>query len=234
MVGTRGASPDALRQVDIARRPFNPQYVDHGDTIFQDLRNATKMDSFGLDLSRSLSQMLSEGFVDALPYLALILVVFLTSRIQQRQIQGRSSNAQVNPQQQAIMKIIPFMIPIISYGLPAAMVVYFLTGNLFRIGQQAYITRRFYHNRPEPVVASPSGTARAGDPVTAPRAAANQPSRRTGGGRVTPSSKPSNRTPSNGSTSSSSAKGGASSNVARSRRTTAGQTSPSKNKKKRS
>ncbi len=231
--------------VEFERRDFNPQYVDHGDTIFRDLTATNEMNSFGIDLSRSLSQMLQEGFTDALPYLALILLVFGTSLFQQRQIQGRSSNAQMNPQQQAIMKIIPFMIPIISYGLPAAMVVYFLTGNVFRIAQQAYITRRFYHDRPAPIEASPTGTARAGAPVAAAAKsggsqAGSAGSRRTGG--RAPSSKPSSGTSTNGS--SAAVQGSPSSSTAKNRRTTAGQapppgatssrTSPStKNKKKR-
>ncbi len=61
----------AFAAVEIERRKFNPQYVDHGDTIFQDLQLTNEMNSFGIDLSRSLSQMLQEGFVKALPYLAL-------------------------------------------------------------------------------------------------------------------------------------------------------------------
>jgi len=43
------------------------------------------------------------------------------------------------------MKIMPYFLPIFSFTLPAAIVVYFLVSNLYRIGQQWYITRSMYH-----------------------------------------------------------------------------------------
>jgi YidC/Oxa1 family membrane protein insertase len=50
----------------------------------------------------------------------------------------------MNPQQQAIMKVLPFMLPVFSFTMPAALVVYFLVSNTFRVFQQMFITRRFY------------------------------------------------------------------------------------------
>ena len=102
------------------------------------------MSAFGLDLSESASQALSEGIVHALPYLVLIAIVAVTGFVQQRQIQGRNTNAQINPQQQMIMKIMPVFLPVISFTLPAGLVLYFATSNLFRIGQQAFISRSIY------------------------------------------------------------------------------------------
>ena len=125
-------------------RVFYPDYLDPGSTLFHDLSGSTEMVSFGFDLSRSASDALSVGVVDSLPYLALILVVFVTSWYQQRQIRGRSPQAAINPQQQFLFKVMPFFLPVFSFGFDAALVVYFVASNLYRIAQQGYITRRFY------------------------------------------------------------------------------------------
>ena len=125
-------------------RVFYPDYLDPGSTLFHDLSGSTEMVSFGFDLSRSASDALSAGVVDSLPYLALILVVFVTSWYQQRQIRGRSPQAAINPQQQFLFKVMPFFLPVFSFGFDAALVVYFVASNLYRIAQQGYITRRFY------------------------------------------------------------------------------------------
>ena len=43
-----------------------------------------------------------------------------------------------------IMKVLPFMLPIFSFGFPAALVVYWFVSNLFRVGQQFFITHQVY------------------------------------------------------------------------------------------
>ena len=43
-----------------------------------------------------------------------------------------------------IFKIMPFFLPVISFSFDAALVVYFVISNLYRIIQQGYITRKFY------------------------------------------------------------------------------------------
>jgi len=123
---------------------FYPAYVDHGSEIFRDLSNRSEMVFLGMDLSRSATSALSESVVAALPYALLILVVGISSWVQQRQIRGRNPDAAVNPQMQMMMKVMPFFLPIISFQLDASLVVYFVVSNLYRIGQQAYITRSLY------------------------------------------------------------------------------------------
>jgi membrane protein insertase Oxa1/YidC/SpoIIIJ len=43
-----------------------------------------------------------------------------------------------------LLKVMPAFFAAISLGIPAAVVVYFLVSNLFRIGQQALITKTMY------------------------------------------------------------------------------------------
>jgi len=132
-----GSAPEVLRQ-------FDPAYVHHDTDLYRSLAGQTEMIAFGMDLSESASQALQEGILHALPYLVLIVVVGATGFIQQRQIQGRNPNATINPQQQMIMRIMPVFLPVISFGLPAGLVLYFAVSNLYRIGQQAFISRSIY------------------------------------------------------------------------------------------
>jgi YidC/Oxa1 family membrane protein insertase len=128
-------------------RVFDPAFLDQSSQMYQDLSQSTQMRAFGLDLSESASQAFSTGFVHALPFLVLIAIVAVTGVLQQRQIQGRNPNSQVNPQQQMIMKIMPIFLPVISFGLPAGLVLYFAVSNMYRIGQQAFISHSIYGGR---------------------------------------------------------------------------------------
>lgn len=141
-----------LATVSGNERLFEPEYLDHSSGLYQRLSESNEMVSAGIDLSRSASSVLSDSFVSALPYIVLIVAVLVTSLVQQRQIQGRNSGAQVNPQQQAIMRVMPFFLPVFAYTMPAALVVYFVVSNLYRIGQQAYITRSLYSGDDAPGV----------------------------------------------------------------------------------
>jgi YidC/Oxa1 family membrane protein insertase len=123
---------------------FYPDYIDKQSTLFNDLSQEKEMVSWGVDLARSASEALSHSFVSSIPYFILILLVFASSWYQQKQIRGRNQQAAISPQQQMIFKIMPFFLPIISFSFDAALVVYFLISNLYRITQQGYITRKFY------------------------------------------------------------------------------------------
>jgi len=118
----------------------------------ENLSTSYQMEAFGLDLSESASKAMNQGIGHALPFLVLILIVAITGFIQQRQIQGRNTGMQTNSQQQMIMKIMPFFLPVISFGLPAGLVLYFAVSNLYRIGQQAFISKSIYG------ISAPDGT----------------------------------------------------------------------------
>lgn len=139
-------------------RPFLPQNLPADSDLYIRLAGdgatplearPTEMASWGMDLSRSAQDVLGESLVSGLPYILLILVVLVSSIFQQRQIQNRSASA-LPPQQQMLMKIIPYMLPVFSFTMPAALVVYFVVSNLYRIGQQAYITRSLYRGEDSP------------------------------------------------------------------------------------
>lgn len=123
---------------------FDPDFLSNSTKLYTDLSVETEMVSWGVDLSRSASTAMSEGFIEVIPYLAMILLVLVASLYQHHQIQKRRVHTSINPMQQTLMKIIPYSLPVISYGIPAAVVVYFIVSALCRIGQQYYIGRSFY------------------------------------------------------------------------------------------
>ena len=144
-----GGSPSKAPSFE---RVFDPAWINPSTKMYQDLSTSYQMEAFGLDLSESASQAMKQGIGHALPFLVLIVIVAITGFIQQRQIQGRNPGAQTNSQQQMIMKIMPFFLPVISFGLPAGLVLYFAVSNLYRIGQQAFISKSIYG------ISAPDGT----------------------------------------------------------------------------
>jgi YidC/Oxa1 family membrane protein insertase len=96
----------------------------------------------GMDLFTSPAQAMAAGFVAALPYLIMIALMVATQYVQQWHAtygQERPAGQPGAGAQQAITKIMPLFIGFISWNFPAGLIVYWATGNLFRLGQQALI-----------------------------------------------------------------------------------------------
>ena len=128
---------------------FQPKYLDHSSKLYEALHSTNEMKSWGLDLSKSVTQVMSnDGFVHALPFILMICLVAATSFIQQKQISGRNPAAASTPQQQLLMKLGPIMLTGISIIYQGGLVIYLLVSNLYRVGQQALISRTIY-NTPE-------------------------------------------------------------------------------------
>ncbi|MCU1351024.1 MAG: 60Kd inner rane protein [Acidimicrobiales bacterium] len=124
---------------------FAPQHLDKSSKLYQDLHGGSQMRSFGVNLADSASKSLSHGIGRAWPFIVLVLAVAATSYVQQKQVAGRNpQGSQMNSQQQMLLKLMPAFFAFISLGLPAGIVVYFFISNVFRIGQQALITRTMY------------------------------------------------------------------------------------------
>lgn len=123
---------------------FNPRYLDEGSELDVALENTTEMLWLGMDLSFSPSAALSESLLVALPFLFMVALVGVLGFVQQRQIAGRNPDAEVNPMQKTLMRVLPIFLPVISFTLPAGLIVYFITTSAIGIGQQAFITRRVY------------------------------------------------------------------------------------------
>lgn len=130
---------------------FQPQHISHTSQLYIDLSNTRVMEAWGMNLAESAQKALREGVGHAAAYITLVLLVTATSYYQQKQVSGRNTATQINPQQQMLMRIMPLFFAFISFTLPAGIVVYFLVSNLFRVGQQALITRTMYRDDNGPV-----------------------------------------------------------------------------------
>ena len=136
---------NAVPNPDFPERAFNPEYLASDSDLRVALEGSTEMNFLGMDLSASLMDAFRDSFSTALPFLLLIVLIGVTSYVQQRQIAGRRDpDTPINPQQQMIMKFMPWFLPVISIGFPAGLNLYFVSSNIVRVGQQAVITRRIY------------------------------------------------------------------------------------------
>lgn len=119
--------------------------LDAGDTGF-----------LTLDLLLQPNEAFAVGFGTAIPYIILILIVMATGYYQQLQTTKRTGNQQSAQaaQMQTIMKFFPVIFGVISWNLPAGLVLYFAVSQMFRIGQQAAIISIDGHHetpsQPEP------------------------------------------------------------------------------------
>jgi YidC/Oxa1 family membrane protein insertase len=92
--------------------------------------------------------------VAGLTILALTTAMSLTTYISQRQLMSKQT-AEVNPQQQMIMKIMPLMFFVFAVNVPLAVIVYWVTTNFWSVGQQYILLR----NAPAPAGAVQAATA---------------------------------------------------------------------------
>ena len=143
---TRLDARPAYLETPVARGEltFDPDFLSRDTELYSNLSDSREMVSWGIDLSRTPSAALAEGVTEAFPYFIMLVLVLVTGLYQHHQIQRRQKGAPVNKQQQMIMKLFPYFLPVISYSIPAAVVVYFIVSALYRIIQQAYITRSYY------------------------------------------------------------------------------------------
>lgn len=123
---------------------FKPKYLDRGSDLYQSLLGETEMRSLGIDLAVSPADALQDGFLTALPYVSMVLLIGGLSWYQSKQIAGRTKSAEMAPQQKMMMRIGPAMFVVIAFSMPAALGVYFVVSTIWRVGQQAYITQSLY------------------------------------------------------------------------------------------
>ena len=95
----------------------------------------------GMDLGKRVSEAVSAGIGTALPYLGMLAVMVASQYIQTWHAtsgQARPDNPQAAAGQ-AVSRIMPLFIGIVSYNFPAGLVLYWMTGNIFRLLQQMVI-----------------------------------------------------------------------------------------------
>ena len=89
----------------------------------------------------------ADSRLGAFPYVVMIALLGFTTYYQSRQMAARrkAEGAQQTPQaqqMQAMTRIMPIFLMVISYGFPTAVTLYWLTTNVWTIGQQRVILAR--------------------------------------------------------------------------------------------
>ncbi|MBT8212133.1 MAG: YidC/Oxa1 family membrane protein insertase [Acidimicrobiia bacterium] len=102
----------------------------------------------GMDMVVSPASAISDGIVTALPYLLLVVFIIVTGYYQQAQLtkrrerDGSAANDSAQARQmQTFTKVLPVLFGFISYSLLAGVDMYIASGQIVRIGQQAFIIR---------------------------------------------------------------------------------------------
>lgn len=91
-----------------------------------------------------------------LTILALTTAMAVTTFISQRQLMNKQT-AQVNPQQQMLMKIMPLMFFVFAINVPLAVIIYWVTTNFWSVGQQWMLLRTHPMPADGDVKAAPAG-----------------------------------------------------------------------------
>lgn len=124
---------------------FIPRFLSLDSVMYESLFGETEMLSWGLDLSLSPIEAVTDSYTKGIIY--VLLVVFLASMyfVQQRMVAARASiSPTMSPSQQKLMQYLPVVFAAFQLFFMMGLVIYYICQTLLRIGQQAYITRRFY------------------------------------------------------------------------------------------
>ena len=111
-----------------------PKHIPQDSELYHALvKEAGTMKAWGMDLAEKATGV--HGFATAWPYYVLIAFVVATGWYQQRQTTARqAADGAVNQQAQMMGKIFPIFFGFISLTIPAGVVIYFATSNVWQIG----------------------------------------------------------------------------------------------------
>ena len=121
----------------------------------------------GMDLSKSLYEMRGSSIVTLIPYVISILLIIATGWYQARQTMARQSAnttaSPINAQMQFMTKVFPVLFGVFSLRFASGLVVYWVTSNTWRIGQQHLVLNKIYENANSKPVVGGSGDDGGGD-----------------------------------------------------------------------
>jgi YidC/Oxa1 family membrane protein insertase len=102
------------------------------------------MRSIGLDLAVHPINVMQENFARGLLYAGLVVGLAVLYFVQQRMVASRTVSPTMSASQQKILQYLPVAFAVFQVVLPTGLIVYYFVQAIVRIGQQAYITKRFY------------------------------------------------------------------------------------------
>ena len=133
------------RPDEILNPGFIPRYLSIDSALYQSLFGEQSIMTLGLDLSKSAAEAVAEGFSTGIWYVLLVVLLAGLYFVQQRMVAARASiSPTMSAGQAKLMQYLPVFFAVFQIFFLAALVVYYLFQTVFRILQQAYITRAFY------------------------------------------------------------------------------------------
>ncbi|MGA1441584.1 MAG: YidC/Oxa1 family membrane protein insertase [Ilumatobacteraceae bacterium] len=123
---------------------FAPKHLAESSELYQSLVGRDEMRSIGLDLAVTPITVMRDNFARGLVYAGLVAALALLYFVQQRMVASRTVSPTMSASQQKIMQYLPVVFAVFQVILPTGLIVYYFVQAAVRIGQQAYITKRFY------------------------------------------------------------------------------------------
>jgi YidC/Oxa1 family membrane protein insertase len=112
-----------------------PEYLSSSTQMYKDIVSGHgHLNAFAMDLAKNPFSPHS-GFMAALPYWVILVIMAGTSYLQSAQMMNRNPQAQSNPQMR-LMKYLPLLFVVFCIRFPAGVILYYIVSNLCRIGQQ--------------------------------------------------------------------------------------------------
>ena len=125
---------------------FAPKFLDKTSELYLSLVGKTKMESFGIDLALTPVNAVKENFATGLIYVFLVAALAGLYFAQQKMVASRTVSPTMSATQAKIMQYLPVFFAVFQLFLPTGLIVYYMVQAIIRIGQQQYITQRFYGN----------------------------------------------------------------------------------------
>jgi YidC/Oxa1 family membrane protein insertase len=104
------------------------------------------MESFGIDLALTPINAVKENFATGLIYVFLVAALAALYFAQQKMVASRTVSPTMSATQAKVMQYLPVFFAVFQLFLPTGLIVYYMVQAIIRIGQQQYITQRFYGN----------------------------------------------------------------------------------------
>lgn len=124
---------------------FTPKYISTSSKLFADLNGKHEMLTWGLDLAKRPSEVISESFGKGLVYAMLVVSLGVLYYVQQKMVAARAQVAPNMSETQAkLMQYLPVVFAVFLVFYLTGLVIYYMAQAIFRIGLQYYITHRFY------------------------------------------------------------------------------------------
>ena len=123
---------------------FAPKHLAESSEMYQSLVDQTEMRSLGLDLAVRPIDVMQDDFARGLIYAGLVVALAGLYFVQQRMVASRTVSPTMSANQQKLMQYLPVAFAVFQVVLPTGLIVYYFVQGIVRIGQQSYITKRFY------------------------------------------------------------------------------------------